>query len=97
MACKHERRESLCARQATLALVAGGRAFSLLCRSGQERVLDVDDHPPTRAFDLGVSEATEDVAPYADLLSGVTYRLHDPEPALARWSATRAALRAAFG
>jgi hypothetical protein len=84
-------------RRATLALVAAGVAYSLSCRSAGERELLSDPHPPTRAFDLHVAESTEDSAPYADLLTGVTYRLHDPDAALTRWRSTRAALRAAFG
>jgi hypothetical protein len=81
---------------ATLALVTDGRSFSLRCRKHREQMLDDAEHPAARAYDLQVIEALEDAAPYADLLSGVTYRLHDPEPTLARWTATRAALRAAM-
>jgi hypothetical protein len=84
-------------RRATLALVTGGAAYSLSCRSAGERELRSDPHPPTRAFDLHVADSLQDSAPYADLLTGVTYRLHDPESAVARWHSTRAALRAAFG
>jgi hypothetical protein len=47
-----------------------------------------------RGFVLRVTAAVEDAAPYADLLSGVTYRLHDPQATLARWRRTRAALAA---
>ena len=47
-----------------------------------------------RVFVLRVSAAVEDAAPYADLLSGVTYRLHDAQATLARWRRTRAALAA---
>jgi hypothetical protein len=83
--------------RATLALVAGGVAYSLSCRNAGEQELRSDPHPPTRAFDLHVAESIEDSAPYADLLAGVTYRLHDPEAALARWRSTRAALEASFG
>jgi hypothetical protein len=84
-------------RRATLALVAGGVAYSLSCRNARERELRSDPHPATRAFDLRVAESIEDSAPYADLLSGVTYRLHDSAAALTRWRSTRAALAAAFG
>jgi len=85
------------AKRATLALVAEGHAFSLLCEGRTERPLQTGAGRPLRGFDLRVTEALDDAAPYADLLSGVTYRLHDPAGALARWSATRAALRATFG
>ena len=84
-------------RQATLALVTDGRAFSLRCRSDHEQLLPpAGDHPPLRGFELTVADVIEDAAPYADLLAGVTYRLYDPEATLSRWSATRAALRGAF-
>jgi hypothetical protein len=84
--------------QATLALVCDGSSYSLRCRSDDGRALGpAADHPPLRGFGLRVVEVLEDVAPYADLLAGVTYRLHDPKATLSRWSATRAALHAAFG
>jgi len=83
--------------RATLAMVAGGVAYSLSCRNAGERELRSEPHPPTRAFDLHVADSIEDSAPYADLLAGVTYRLHDPEAALTRWRCTRSALEAAFG
>ena len=47
-----------------------------------------------RGFVLRVTAAVEDAAPYADLLGGVTYRLHDAQATLARWRRTRAALAA---
>ena len=83
-------------KRVTLALVADGSAFSLLCEVRVERPLDVGADRPLRAFDLRVVEVIEDAAPYADLLTGVTYSLHDRAGTLARWTATRAALRATF-
>jgi hypothetical protein len=49
-----------------------------------------------KGFVLRVAAAIEDGAPYADLLSGVTYRLHDAQATLVRWRRTRAALAAAL-
>ena len=91
--------ENLSPRRAgnAAALVADGHAFSLLCEGRAERPLQTGAGRPLRGFDLRVTEALDDAAPYADLLSGVTHRLHDPAGSLARWSATRAALRATFG
>jgi hypothetical protein len=81
--------------RATLAVVADGLAFSLRCRVDDELSIAGGEGPAMRGFVLRVSAATEDSAPYADLLSGVTYRLHDTQATLARWRHTRAALAAA--
>ena len=48
------------------------------------------------AFALEVTSATDDAAPYADLVSGVTFRLHDERATVDRWRRTRAALRDSF-
>ena len=82
------------AGRATLALVADGLAFSLRCRVDDEITITVGEDPAMRGFVLRVTAAIEDAAPYADLLSGVTYRLHDPQATLARWRRTRVALAA---
>jgi hypothetical protein len=81
--------------RATLAVVADGLAFSLRCHVDDERSITTGEDPPMRGFVLRVSAAMEDAAPYADLLSGVTYRLHDAQSTLRRWRRTRAALAAA--
>jgi hypothetical protein len=36
------------------------------------------------------------VAPYADLVSGVTFRLHDEVATIGRWRRTRSALTESF-
>ena len=81
--------------RATLAMVADGLAFSLRCEVDDERPITAGEDPAMRGFVLRVIAVTEDSAPYADLLSGVTYRLHDAQATLARWRRTRAALAAA--
>jgi hypothetical protein len=78
--------------RATLAVVADGFAFSLRCQVDDELPIPAGEDPAMRAFVLRVAAAIEDAAPYADLLSGVTYRLHDAEATVARWRRTRAAL-----
>ena len=78
--------------RATLALVADGLAFSLRCHVDDELPMTVGEDPAMRGFVLRVIAVAEDAAPYADLLSGVTYRLHDVQATLARWRRTRAAL-----
>lgn len=81
--------------RATLAVVADGLAFSLRCQVDDEFPITADEDPVMRGFVLRVTAAIDDAAPYADLLSGVTYRLHDVPATLARWRRTRAALAAA--
>lgn len=81
--------------RATLALVADGAAFSLRCHVADEFPITAGEDPAMRGFVLRVTAATADAAPYADLLGGVTYRLHDVPATLARWRRTRAALGAA--
>jgi hypothetical protein len=82
-------------RRATLALVTDGLAFSLRCRVDDEVPITAGEDPAMRGFVLRVIAVTEDAAPYADLLTGVTYRLHDAQATLARWRRSRAALSAA--
>lgn len=84
------------AGRATLAVVAEGLAFSLRCHVDDELPITTGEDPPMRGFVLRVAAATKDAAPYADLLSGVTYRLHDVQATLVRWRRTRAALAAAL-
>jgi hypothetical protein len=80
--------------RATLAAVADGSAFSLRCHVDHEVPIATGEDPSMRGFVLRVTTAIEDAAPYADLLTGVTYRLHDPQTTMARWRRTRAALGA---
>jgi hypothetical protein len=80
--------------RATLAMVADGLAFSLRCHVEDELPITAGEDPAMRGFVLRVIAAIEDAAPYADLISGVTYRLHDAQATLARWRRTRAALTA---
>jgi hypothetical protein len=80
--------------RATLALVVDGLAFSLRCQVDDELPVTAGEDPAMRGFRLRVTAAIADAAPYADLLSGVTYRLHDARATLARWRRTRAALAA---
>lgn len=80
--------------RATLAVVADGLAFSLRCRVDEEVPITAGEDPPMRGFVLRVIAVTEDAAPYADLLTGVTYRLHDAQVTVTRWRRTRATLAA---
>jgi hypothetical protein len=75
--------------RATLAMVTDGLAFSLRCHVDDELPITAGEDPAMRGFVLRVTAAVEDAAPYADLLSGVTFGLHDADATLARWHRTR--------
>ncbi len=79
--------------RATLALVHHEAGYYLRCsaRPGE-------DLPPGRAgrlavFHLTVEEAFDDVAPYAQITSGITYRLRSPSEVFPAWEETISALR----
>jgi hypothetical protein len=79
----------------TLALVHEGAGYYLRCAARR-----AEDLLPGRAgrlaqFDLRVEEAFEDVAPYAELTSGITFRLKNPPDVLPSWQETVDALRRA--
>jgi hypothetical protein len=78
--------------RATLALVHGGAGYSLRCSGRQGPDLPIE-HGRLSYFALRVEDALEDVAPYAVLTSGVTFRLKEPAEVLPRWRETVAALR----
>lgn len=48
------------------------------------------------AFDARVVDAREHSVPYADVTSGITFRVHDADATLARWAETVAALRTEY-
>jgi hypothetical protein len=86
-------------QRTTLALVHNNAAYYLRCavRRGADLLLP-GDVGQLACFGLRVEDVIEDVAPYAVLTSGVTFRLNDVEATAERWRETRAALRAArFG
>lgn len=78
--------------QATLALVHQGAAYSLRCSGRQGSDLPIE-HGRLSYFELRVEDALEDVAPYAVLTSGVTFRLKERADVLLRWRETVIALR----
>jgi hypothetical protein len=83
-------------RRATLAVVLAGHAYSLRCRVVAGHELGDGPDAPLRGFELEVTSVLDDVAPYADLVSGVTFRLHDEAATVGRWRRTRFALRESF-
>ena len=83
-------------RRATLAVVLDGHAYSLRCRVLERREVGGGTDPTLRGFELEVTSALDDVAPYADLVCGVTFRLHDQPLTVGRWRRTRSALMESF-
>ena len=68
----------------TLAVVIGATSYSIRATAEQR-----DDVEGLARFDLTVVAVDADEAPYATLVSGVRFRLNDPDDVLARWRAVR--------
>ena len=80
--------------RATLALVHDGAGWYLRCAAGRRADLPVDGGGRTlAAFVLTVEETLTDVVPYAELVSGVAFRLTEPDRVLPAWREVMAALR----
>jgi hypothetical protein len=80
--------------QGTLMAVAEGGAITVRLRArplGNHSV----DGGELALFDAEVAELTEHRVGYAELVSGIRFRLAEPEPVLARWQRTHDALREA--
>jgi hypothetical protein len=79
--------------QTTLSLIHQGVGYSLRCKARQQPDLDLGEHGRLAFFELRVQDVLEDVAPYAELTSGVSFRLKDPDDVLPRWRDTVEAMR----
>jgi hypothetical protein len=78
--------------KATLFVVHDGAAFTV--ELAARRLADIRAGEATLAcFSSQVEGGAEDRADYATLTSGVAFRLHDPDRALAHWQATILALK----
>ena len=82
-------------RRGVLALVHGGAGYYLRLRAQRGPDLDLGDDGRLAYFDLTVEDVLEDAVNYAELTSGMTFRLHHPEQVLRRWQRTVDALRTA--
>jgi hypothetical protein len=80
--------------QGLLSLVADGRAYSVRVTAIRGPDLELGQHGQLAQFTLEVQQVVEDAADYAELVSGVTFRLLQPEAVIPRWERTVAALRA---
>ena len=76
----------------TLTLSLDGGMCELRMRA---RRLRSSAEVPLALFEAHVEQVREHSAPYADVTTGVTFTLHDPEAVLARWQRQIAALREA--
>jgi hypothetical protein len=81
--------------RATLALVHGGAGWYLRCSARRRPDLALPGGRLLAGFELLVTEALEDVVPYAELTGGISFRLADPERVLAAWREAVAAMRSA--
>ncbi len=75
----------------TLALDGGMCELRMHARRLAQSPPDV----PLAFFEAEVETARTHVAPYADVTSGITFALHDPQAVLPRWQRQIAAMRAA--
>jgi hypothetical protein len=75
----------------TLALAGGICGLRLLARRLEQSRPEV----PLTCFEAQVEAVREDVAPNAEITTGITFSLHDPRTVLDRWRRQIAALRAA--
>ncbi|HEY0580752.1 MAG TPA: hypothetical protein VGE94_01140, partial [Chloroflexota bacterium] len=81
--------------RALLAVVADGKAYYLRLAATRGEDLDLGSDGRLAYFSLEVQEVLEDIAEYATLTSGVTFRLHQPEQVVPRWQHTIDALKSA--
>jgi hypothetical protein len=67
----------------TLSLVVDGALIDI--RATATLMAEHQTSLDLTAFRIKVQAIKEDRSTYADVISGVTFRLHDPERTLARW------------
>ena len=85
------------AGRATLALVHAGAGWYVRCTGRHEADLRLPGDRRLASFALAVEEVLEDVVPYAELTSGIAFRLAEPGQTLTAWRAVVDAMRAAAG
>ena len=83
------------AGRATLALVHAGAGWYVRCVARREADLSLAGGRRLAAFVLAVDEVLVDDVPYAELTTGIEFRLAEPERTLATWRAVVDALRRA--
>jgi hypothetical protein len=78
--------------QATLTTVVDGSGIAIRLLAEREQDVALPGNQSLASFTATVREITADDVAYADLTSGVTFRLHDPDKTHNRWLETRSAL-----
>lgn len=78
--------------KALLAVVYGGVSYTVRLHASALPELEQARHPRAR-FAADVLGMRVDVAKYAELTSGITIRLHEPQSVLVRWEETLEELR----
>lgn len=81
--------------KATLAAVLDGAGWYLRCTARRQPDLVLSGGRRLVSFGLTVEEALEDVVPYAELTTGIRFRLLEPDRILPAWREAVAAMRAA--
>lgn len=76
------------AGRATLAMVWAGVAYYIRCSGRRGSDITLGNGDARAYFRLAIDDVLEDAAPYAELTTGVTYRLREPEQVLPRWRET---------
>jgi hypothetical protein len=81
--------------QATLVVIANGNGYYVRVKAQRGPDLDLGAEGRLAYFVLQIEDVQEDSADYAQLTSGVTFKLKSPEQVVPRWQRTLDALRAA--
>lgn len=79
--------------RATLTFILDGASYALRLLAARGSDLAMSHYGHLAFFEATVEEVREDRAPYANLVSGVTFELKDREEVLPRWEATVRASR----
>lgn len=77
-----------------LSFILDARAYYVRVTAHRESAINLGLDGQLAQFRLTVNDVLEDVAEYAELTSGVTFRLRSPSDVVPRWERTIAALRA---
>jgi Pyridoxamine 5'-phosphate oxidase len=77
----------------TMSLSLDGAMYEL--RMHARQLQQAAPEVPLACFEAEVERVRKHVAPYADVTTGVTFALHEPQVVLPRWQRQIAALRAA--
>ena len=78
--------------KATLTTVADGVVYSLRLSLSGPMAIPSATYGTLAAFDARIEAVRADVAPYAEVQSGIRFRVHTPEDVLPRWAEVRALL-----